>query len=66
MTRRRIGWSRPIYAFRRGLDVFLGFLEREGNQFALLSGTYGDAVKTSFRADDLSSLSRIAGVAVPV
>ena len=64
--RRKAGWSRPIYAFRRGLDVFLGFLEKEGNQFALLSGTYGDEVKTSFRADDLASLSRIAGVAVPV
>ena len=64
--RRRAGWSRPMYLFRRGLDVFLGFLERESNQFAILSGTQGDEIKISFGADDSALLSRIAGVAVSV
>ncbi len=62
--RTKSGWSRPIYV-RRGLEIVCGFLERDGDHFALLSGANG-AIKTSFRADDLSQLSRVAGVAVPV
>jgi len=63
--RAKSGWSRPIYVLRRGLEVVCGHLEREGNDYALLSGT-NDDVKASFRAEDLSRVSRVAGVAVPV
>jgi hypothetical protein len=63
--RTKFGWSRPIYVFRRGLDIACGLLERDGNDFALFSGADGRA-KTAFHREDLSQLSRIVGVAVPV
>jgi len=59
------GWSRPIYVLRRGLEIVCGHLESEGTGYALLSGA-NDAVKASFCAEDLSRVSRVAGVAVPV
>jgi hypothetical protein len=60
------GWSRPLYVLRRGLETFCGYLEREGNQFALLSNSYSGGVRVAFRAEELPSLNRVAGVAVPV
>jgi hypothetical protein len=62
----KAGWSRPLYVFRRGLQTFCGYLEREGNQCALLSSNYSGGVKVAFRDDELPSLRRVAGVAVPV
>lgn len=62
---RKTGWSRPFYVLRRGLQSFYGYLEREGNQYALLSNSSG-RVKVAFRGDELPSLSRVAGVAVPL
>ena len=64
--RRKTGWSRPIYVLQRGLRAFCGFLERDGDQFAVSSGTRSDEVKTTFRADEFALLSRVAGIAVPV
>lgn len=64
--RRKLGWSRPLYVLRRGLEIVCGYLEREGNQYALLSNSISDGVKVAFRAEELPSLSRVAGVAVPV
>lgn len=61
----KAGWSRPLYVLRKGIRHFCGYIEREGDQYVLLSDT-GGGVKTGFRADELSSLSRVAGVAVPV
>lgn len=63
--RMKSGWSRPIYVLRRGLQIVCGHLERNGNQFALLSGSNGE-VKASFHREDLCHLSRVTGVAVPV
>jgi hypothetical protein len=63
---RKSGWSRPIYALRRGLQIVLGHLEGEGNQYALLSSASGGDVKASFRADELPQLTRLAGIALPV
>ena len=61
----KTGWSRQIYVFRRGFEIVCGFLERDGNHFALLAGADG-RVKTAFREEDLSQLSRVTGIAVPV
>ena len=61
----KTGWSRPLYVLRKGMKHFCGYMEREGNQYVLVSETGGGA-ETAFRADQLSSLSRVAGVAVPV
>jgi hypothetical protein len=60
------GWSRPIYALRNGLEILLGHLEREGNQFALLSGDAQGRMNAAFRLNEFSLLSRVAGVAVPI
>ncbi len=58
------GWSRPLYTIRREMKQILGYLTREGDQYALLSN--GEA-KTVFGTGEMTdSLKRIAGVAVPV
>jgi len=63
---RKLGWSRPLYVLRRGLQTFCGFLEREGDQYALLSNNDSGGVKVAFCADEFPSLRRVARVAVPV
>jgi hypothetical protein len=64
--RRKTGWSRPIYVLRRGIEIFCGYLERDENRCALLSSATENEVKVTFDADELSQLSRVAGIAVPV
>jgi hypothetical protein len=59
------GWSRPIYVLHRGLETFCGYLETNGNEFAILSNASG-GVKIVFHADELHQLNRVAGVAIPV
>jgi hypothetical protein len=59
------GWSRPIYVLRRGLEIFCGYLERDGNQYAVLSNPRQEA-KAIFRAEEFSQLSTVGGVVVPV
>jgi hypothetical protein len=59
------GWSRPLYALQRGMDIICGYLEREGNQFALMIGS-SDPSKTLFSMSEIERLSRVSGVAVPV
>ena len=61
----KTGWSRQLYLLRKGMKHFRGYLEREGNQYVLLSDA-GIEAKIAFRADELPSLSRVAGIAVPV
>jgi hypothetical protein len=61
----KTGWSRPLYTLRRGMKYFCGYLRREGNQFALFSDTSG-STKIAFSTDEMSSLSQVAGIAVPV
>ena len=58
-------WSRPIYALRRGLEVMCGYLEKNGRNYAVLSGASGE-IKARFHTEDLGHLSRVTGVAVPV
>src|SRR4029077_14940613 len=47
------GWSRPIYVLRRGLEIICGYLERNGSDYAMLSGAHGQ-IKASFRRDDIA------------
>jgi hypothetical protein len=63
--RTKSGWSRTIYVLRRGLDIICGYLERDGNQYALISDS-DSGVDALFGAEDLAQLSRVVGVAVPV
>jgi hypothetical protein len=64
--RRKIGWSRPIYVLRRGIEIFSGYLEKYENRYALLGSTTGSEVKVTFEADELPQLNRVAGIAIPV
>lgn len=64
--RSKMGWSRPIYVLRRGLEMLVGYLERDGNRFALLTQSQGENAKVPFHADELGDVSRVSGVAVPV
>ena len=65
--RRRSGWSRPLYALKRGLQFYCGYLEQDGDKFALVSGPAGDDdMQASFDWNELPALTRIAGIAVPI
>lgn len=63
--RAKSGWSRPLYVLRRGLEIVCGHLERDGNDYALISGV-PTRVRTAFHARDLAHLSRVTGIAMPV
>lgn len=60
------GWSRPFYVLRRGLDTLIGYLEREGSSFVLLTNGKSGRAAVSFRQDELPNLRRVCGIAVPV
>jgi hypothetical protein len=61
----KTGWARPLYVLRRGMESLCGYIEREGNQ-CVLHPDASEKMRISFGEDELSSLSRVAGVAVPV
>ncbi|MEG9437794.1 hypothetical protein JAO29_16725 [Edaphobacter sp. HDX4] len=63
---RKTGWSRPIYALRRGAEIFCGYLQREGNRYALRPKSDGDSQAITFSQNELSQLHLVSGVAVPV
>jgi hypothetical protein len=63
---RKTGWGRSIYALRRGAEFFLGHLERDGNQYALLSNAHRSVLPIKFHQNGLVELSRVSGIAVPV
>jgi hypothetical protein len=60
------GWSRPLYAIRRGVEIVLGHIRRDGSRLQLVpeTGRYGDPV--TFTVRELNQLHRIAGAVVPV
>lgn len=62
----KTGWSRRVYALRRGADLLCGYLDRNDNRYILLSGAQGAGEAISVHPDELGQLSYIAGVAVPV
>ena len=63
---RKTGWSRPIYALRRGVEIVCGHVEQDGDQYALLSNAPGSALPVRFGRDELQQLSKVSGIAVPV
>jgi hypothetical protein len=63
---RKTGWSRPIYALRRGAEIFCGHLQREGQEYALLANVERNLSPVRLRHDEFRFLSRVAGIAVPV
>jgi hypothetical protein len=63
---RKAGWSRPIYVLRRGLETVFGYLERDGDGYALLSSAYGPGSMITFGKSELNDLRRVGCVLVPV
>jgi hypothetical protein len=63
---KKSGWSRSLYLLRRGMESISGYLEREGTRYALLSDPSKETAKVIFGSDELSSLSRVVGIAVPI
>lgn len=57
------GWSRPLYALRRGADIVCGYLRSESGRFHLLTGTESEQILTETEED---RLYRVAGAVVPV
>lgn len=60
------GWSRPLYVFAKGLDMFFGHLEREGDNFALLKNPNSQSTQFVFSQSELPNLRRVCGVIAPV
>jgi hypothetical protein len=60
------GWSRPLYVLRRGIETFCGYLERDGNRFALLTSHQEGNARIVFDSEELGNFGRVTGVAVPV
>ena len=60
------GWSRPIYLLRRGPENLLGYLDRDGDRFALLDGHGAKDIKTTFDPSELPLLRYVCGVLIPV
>jgi hypothetical protein len=60
------GWSRPIYVLRRGAEILSGYLEREGNNFALLTSRQDGSARMTFRPGEFGNVSLVSGIAVPV
>ncbi len=63
---RKAGWSRPIYVLRRGLKATCGYLEKDGDGYALFSSAYGHGSKATFGTGELKDLRRVDCVLVPV
>lgn len=64
--RKRIGWSRPIYVLRRGSKNICGYVERDGDRFALLSSAKGYGIRVAFGKDELQNLWRAGCVLISV
>jgi hypothetical protein len=62
----KTGWSRRVYALRRGADVLCGYLDRNNDRYVLLAGSQGAGEAMPVHHDELQRLSQISGVAVPV
>jgi hypothetical protein len=62
----RTGWSRRVFALRRGAGLLCGYLDRSDDHYTLLPGSHGTGEAIPVRQDDLHQLSYVSGIAVPV
>lgn len=60
------GWSRPLYALRRGADLIFGPLERDGAHLALLFCKGSSETSILLEPHELPQLRRASGIAIPV
>ena len=62
----KAGWSRPLHALRRGTELVLGYLNRDGTQFVIDSNQPNGAPPGSISGDELPHVRLVSGIAVPV
>jgi hypothetical protein len=62
----KTGWSRPLHALRRGTELALGYLNREGNQFVIDSSQPTSLSLSNVSGDEIRELRLVSGIAVPV
>ena len=58
------GWYKPIYALRRGADLLIGHLARDGQSFAIQANP--PEIDAVLRIADLPFLRQVSGVAIPL
>ena len=62
----RAGWGRRVYALRRGKDLVVGYLDRDGTHYVLIAGVRGNGAIVPLHQEELHQLSSVSGIAVPV
>jgi len=62
----KLGWGRRIYALRRGENLVFGHLDKEGDQYVLLTGAKENEANVPLHQNELHNLSSVSGVAVPL
>jgi hypothetical protein len=60
------GWHRPIYALQKGAEMICGYLHVDHDRFALTHDPHGNEPSITFDKNEISQLSRLGGIAVPV
>lgn len=60
------GWSRPLHALRRGTELVLGYLNRDGNRFFIDSSQPTQPSPSSISGEELRNVRLVSGIAVPV
>jgi hypothetical protein len=60
------GWSRSLYALRRGTEFLFGHLEQEGERFAIHSNQDGNGSLSALEDAEVSEARRVVGIAMPV
>jgi hypothetical protein len=63
---RGTGWSRPIYALRRGAEVICGYLGVDQDRYVLTKDPRGQELAAVAHRTEAHQLSRVCGIAVPV
>jgi hypothetical protein len=62
----KTGWSRQVYALRRGTDLLCGYLDRSENRYVLLPGGKGFGEAIAIHQDELEQINYVCGAAIPV
>jgi hypothetical protein len=62
----KTGWSRQLFALRRGTDLLCGYLERNEDRYMFLAGGKGLGEAISVHQDELEQIHYVSGVAIPV
>lgn len=63
---KKFGWTRSLYALRRGTEFFCGHLDRVGDHFALFGDVASSEAPIRVGHDELRELRRVVGVSVPL